>query len=1007
MKKFGLFYLLLILPVILLAQNRTITGTVIDENNTPLPGANIVQKGTSNGVVADLNGNYKINLISGFPVLVFSYVGYDSEEVEIGDNSNMNVILSENAQNLDEVVVVGYGTQKKTDITGSVSSVNSQELEKAIFNNIDQVLQGRSAGVQVTSSSGEPGAPATIRIRGNNSISGSNAPLYVIDGIPISDTPNFNPQEIGNIEVLKDASATAIYGSRGANGVILITTKRGKLGKTIISFNQNTTFANMISTYDVLNGKDYADYRNETNVNLGLPEPFPNPSQYTGKGINWLQEISRTGIRSEYDLSLSGGQGNVKFYVSGNLLSDSGIIVGSSYKRGSFRANLDLNALEDRLKIKVNVNGTQTRNEKAINQTNGYPKSAGPIFDALTAEPLVPSIDYSGFIAEGLLFYNPYLEATDIDDRIFLTELIGNVEAKFKVTDNLSYTFNGGLNYRIRNRDVFKPNTVPSGELQNGLGQFDFSRAHDYITSNYLTYKNIFDKKHDLSGTLGYEYSEFNSFTNYASVTNFDIQILDYNNLGIGNGNKIVSSNRSQSVLQSGFFRLNYAFDNRYLVTATVRADGSSRFAANEKWGYFPSAAVGWRISEERFLQNSEIISNLKLRGSLGETGSQSIAPYQSLARYGTEVYGVGNSSNLAYIPTSVSNPNLRWETTKQLDIGVDLGLFNNRLEFVFDYFRKETYDLLQPIQIPTQSGFGTVLSNIGSIENRGIEFAINSSPFRSANFSWNTGLNVTTYKNKIIELGGDEEIFGPGLASNAFGSGHIYRPGDEYGLFYGLNATGLIQENDFDSEGNITIPILNSDSQLGHWKYEDLNGDGIISADDRKIIGNPNPDFIFGFNNDFSYKNFSLNIFFQGSIGNDIYNSMGTFLHSSWDISEPSKNQSVDWYQNRWTLQNPTNDIRYPSINGINPQIANYMVEDGSYIRLKNISLRYDLPLHTGAITGLQLYATATNLITVTDYTGLDPEISSLGADTLAPGVDLGTYPNQKSYTVGINLKF
>ncbi|WP_175416241.1 SusC/RagA family TonB-linked outer membrane protein [Aggregatimonas sangjinii] len=994
------------------AQGETVTGTITASDGSVLPGANVIEKGTTNGVVADFDGNYSITLQGSSGTLVFSYIGFSALERRVDGQTNIDVTLKEDAQNLDEVVVVGYGSQKKTDITGSVSSVDSEDLEKAIFNNVDQLLQGRSAGVQVTSSSGEPGAPASIRIRGNNSISGSNAPLFVVDGIPITGTPDFNPQEIESLEVLKDASATAIYGSRGANGVILVTTKRGKSGKTEISFTQNNTFSNVIQTYDVLNGQDYAEFRNEANADLGRPEPFENPSQFAGQGFNWQDEILRTGIRSDYGLSISGGAENIKYFVSANLLDDKGIVLGSKFKRGSLRANMDISALNDDLTIKVSINGTQSQNFRAITATRGFPASAGPIFNALTSEPIVPDLRFSGFTGEGNQFYNPYLEVTEKDDRQFSTNLLASTEATLKLNDNLSYTFNGGINYTFNNRDIYTPSNVGAGINVNGLANTSNGRGFDYIVSNYLTYKKIFNDIHDFTGTAGFEYSEFNDYGSSGSVNDFAIEILGFDNIGIGTGDANVGSNRTQSILQSGFFRLNYSYKNKYLLTATMRADGSSRFAANEKWGYFPSAAIGWRISEENFLKDNNTLSNFKLRASLGETGSQSIAPYQSLARYGTAVYGIGNTASLSFIPQSVANPNLKWETTRQLDIGADIGFFNNRLEFIFDYFKKETIDLLQSIQIPSQSGFGGALVNFGSIENKGIELAINAYPIQSANFSWSTGINYTSYKTKVIELGGDEEIFGPGLGQNVFGNGHIYRPGDEYGLFYGLRAIGLIQESDFDAEGNATFPVRNNDTRLGHWKFEDISGpegvpDGIINNEDRTVIGNPNPDFLFGWNNDFTYKNLSLNVFIQGSIGNDVYNTIGTVISSGFNNNEAYKNQSVDWYENRWTPENPTNDIRYPSINSNSPPVANYMVEDASYIRLKNISLRYNVPTEDLFFSNIQFFLTGTNLLTITDYTGFDPEVSSLGANTLSPGVDLGTYPRQKAYTLGINLKF
>ncbi len=986
-----------------------ISGVVSSVDGQILPGVNVVEKGTSNGVVTDFDGAFQIETQSSNAVLVFSFVGFETQEQALNGRSELNIILAEDAQNLQEVVVVGYGSTKKSDVTGAVSSVSSEDLEQAVYNNVDDLLQGRSAGVQVTSSSGAPDAGASIRIRGNNSISGSNAPLYVVDGIPIAGSPNFNPQEIESIEILKDASATAIYGSRGANGVILVSTKRGKEGKITLNLSARTSISEVIQTYDMLNGQQYAEFRNEAvlNLNPNAAIPFTNPEQYAGEGFNWQDEILRTGIRNEYSINASGGSENMRFFISGNLLDDRGILEGSDFKRGSLRFNVDADAFDDFLDLKFSLNGTHSKNNRAITATRGFPASGGPIFNALTAEPIVPSRDFAGFTGEGNQFYNPYLEVTAKDDRQFITDLIASTEATFHFTDALSYTFNGGINFTDLKRDIFTPSNVGSGLQTNGSASTSNNNGYDYIVSNYITYADIFNEVHDLNATVGIEYSEFNNYSTNANTQDFDVEALGSDDLSIGTGDVNVNSSRNLSVLQSGFLRLNYGFDDRYLFTATIRADGSSRFAENEKWGYFPSAAFVWKASNEVFLEDSKVINDLRFRATYGAVGSQAIAPYQSLARYGTTIYGIGNLATLGYIPASVANPNLRWETTKQLDLGFELGMWNNRVSLTFDYFKKTTEDLLQNIQIPIQSGFGGALVNFGSIENEGIEFAIDAYPIRSNNFSWNTAFNFTSYKTKVIELGGDEEIFGPGLGQNVFGNGHIYRPGDEFGLFYGLNAIGLIQESDFDANGSPTFAVRNNDTQLGHWKFEDVDGNGVVNNEDRKIIGNPNPDFIFGWNNDFRYKNLSLNMFWQGSIGNDVYNTIGTAINSGWNNNESYKNQTVDWYQNRWTPENPTNDIRYPSINSPSPPVANYMVEDGSYIRLKNITISYTIPFESNYLTSLQLSLIGTNLITITDYTGFDPEVSSLGANTLAPGVDLGTYPRQRGYTFGLNLKF
>lgn len=991
------------------AQGEVIKGSVIAADGAPLLGVSVIQKGTSNGTVTDFDGNYQITLKSGAKILLFSYVGFLTVEETVGSRTTVNVTLAEDAQKLDEVVLVGYGSQRKSDITGSVSSVNSKDLEKAIYTGVDQVLQGRSSGVIVTSASGEPGSNSSIRIRGNNSLSGNNAPLYVVDGIPINGTPAFNPSEISNIEILKDASATSIYGSRGSNGVILITTKKGKVGKVSIDLNMDTSVSSVISKIDMLNGQDYADYRNEAATLLNNPLPFPNPSQFAGQGFDWQDEILRSGIRNNFGVNVSGGSEDLRLFIAANFLDDNGIIIDSRYSRGTLRANLGADVFDDKLKFDFGISLAHSQGNQAVSATRGFPNSLGPVTNALLSEPLVPTRDYSGLTAEGFLFYNPYLEVTEKKHRNFNTDLLFNTKISWDITKNLSYTFNGGINFRNDLTEIYYPSTVGQGIISEGVATSNTGRAYDYVVSNYFNYNNTFGENHDISATAGLEYSQFNNYAFNTNVSNFELEILGLDNVGIGTSLNAINSGRSLAVLQSGFLRVQYAYKSKYLLTATARADGSSRFSKNKKWGYFPSAAIGWRVSEEAFLKDSEVISNLKLRVSYGEVGSQSIAPYQSLARYGTTQYPVGNSPSLGFIPTSVENPDLKWETTEQLNFGIDLGLFKNRVNLTVEYYKKTTRDLLQAIQLPSQSGFGGALVNFGSIENKGFEFDINAFVIQKDNFSWDTSFNISFNKNKVLELGGDEEIFGPAVGANFIGGAHIYRPGSEFGLFWGFNAIGLIQQSDLDeaAASGTPLPARNNDRALGHWKFEDLNGDGLINNEDKGIIGNPNPDYTFGWNNDFTFKNFSVNLFIQGSVGNDILNSLGTIINSGFNDNQSYKNQTTEWYNRRWTEANPHNDIRFPSINSNSPDAGNYMIEDGSYVRLKSLSLRYNIRSNNLFFTGFQVFITGTNLITITDYTGFDPEVSSLGANTLAPGVDLGVYPRQQSYTLGVNLKF
>lgn len=1011
--KISLALLLFFGAASLAAQSVTVSGILKDADGTPLIGATIQEEGSSSGTVADLDGSYSLTASGPNAILIYSFTGYKTVRETVGNRTTISLTMAPDAEVLEQIVVTGYGSQKRSDITGSVTSVDSKDLEKAVFNSVDQVLQGRAAGVLVTSGNGAPGSGSTIRIRGNNSILAGNGPLYVVDGIPIAGTPNFNPQDIANMEILKDASATAIYGSRGANGVILVTTKRGKSGQTKISIDANTTTSTVLTDIEMLNGQQYAEYRNEAAADQGDPIPFPNPAEFAGQGFNWQDEIIDNGQRTNVGMNITGGGENVRFFVSGDYLLDQGIVIESNFRRYNTRANVDIDALNDRVTFKVGLNLSHREGRNASFGVGGFPSALGPITNALLAEPLVPSLTYAGETAENLQFYNPYLEVTAIDNRNFRTSILSNFQMDAKITDDLTFTFNGGANARLNLTEVYTPSTVGAGINARGLATSGTGRSYDLISSAYLNYKKTLGGDHNLDVTGGVEYSEFNNYSYNSRVGDFELEQLGLDGVGIGTSFFGPSGGRSLAVLQSGFLRLNYGYQGKYLLTVTGRADGSSRFAANNKWAFFPSAAFGWRVSEEDFLASSQSISNLKLRLSYGETGSQSIGSYQSLARYGTTQYPIGNTPSLGFVPNSVEAPNLTWETTKQFNAGIDLGLWNNRLEIIADYFVKTTVDLLANVPLPPQSGFGEAIDNLGSIENAGIELGINAFIVDKPSFSWNTGVNFTTYETTVLELGGDGELFGPGIAQNFGGNAHVYREGQEFGLFFGLVTDGLIQQSDLDAAAasGEQLPALNNDRVLGHWKFRDISGpngepDGVINGLDRQVIGSSNPDFILGWNNDFTYKNFSLNVFIQGTVGNDILNAIRPVINSGFLNNESYKNQTVDWYENRWTPENPTNDPLYPSINSISAPVADFMIEDGSYIRLKNISLRYRLPVNSGTVSSIQFYATGTNLLTITDYSGFDPEVNSVG-NPLAPGVDLGVYPRQRAVTFGMNVGF
>lgn len=1017
-----LFYCFLILSFGIYAQNGVISGKVTDAQGVPLPGANVVQKGTSNGVVADFDGNYEITLVEGSQILIYSYVGYQKKEESVNGRKTINETLEEDSQALDEVVVVGYGSQKESKITGAVEVVGAEELEDAVFNTVDQMLQGRAAGVQITAASGEPGAAPRIRIRGNTSLNANSNPLWVVDGVPLSTAPNFSPQEIESFEVLKDAASTAIYGARGAAGVILVKTKRGREGtKMQIQGSALTTMTSLGGGYDVLSGDDYATYRNEIATLRQVALPFPNGADPDNLlNVNWVDQIFRTGLRQEYNLSATGGAENVSYFVTGNYLGEDGVLLNTDFERISFRGNLDFKGFNDKLQVNVSTNITRSENNGGIVGNGSFRGGVGgAYFNALKAEPLVPSLDFSGSNSTGLIFANPLIDATkDFRNRIN-TNVLASIQTSYKIFDSLTFINSISTNLRYNNDNRFAPSEVARARLENGRLDLTSARWEDLVVTNYLRYENTFSEKHQLSVLGGVEYSKFNFFMQESDGTDLSLTDLGVDNVSFANTQNI-GSTRTQSILQSGFVRAEYSFDEKYLINGTIRADGSSVFAENNKWGYFPSFGVAWKAINESFFDEQNTFSDLRLRASWGQVGVQAISPYNSLSSFGSSVGGpvlsaVGNRRTSGIRPVRLPNPNLKWETTETLNFGVDAGFFNNRVDLSADFYVKKSTDLLQTIAIPSQTGFTNALVNVGDIENRGLEISLTVRPVITDNFSWTSAFNGTFNKSEVIDLGTNPRIIAGGT--------HLYKPGEEFGVFFGRKNAGLIQQSDFDTDGNPTFPTIGPDNSLGHIKYQDLDGNGTIGNPDSEtnfdadetIIGNPNPDFIFGWNNDFSYKNLTLNVFIQGSVGNDIMNQTAGLLHSgnaSYDL-DALNNQTVDYFNNRFIPGvNEHNDPRYPrsGTNGVpfdalRGVVSDVWIEDGSYVRLKNITLRYRIPFKN---ISLETFVTGTNLLTITNYSGIDPDVSqNVVGGGLRQGIDLSPYPLSKQYSIGVNINF
>ena len=987
----------------LYAQDFTVSGTVTDfATGEALPGVNVVLKGTTTGTVTDVNGQYQLSVPDADATLIFSSVGFTSDEIPLQNRSVVDVSLMQDIQSLSEVIVVGYGVQRKSDVTGAVSSVSADEINQYPNIGATQALQGRAAGVTITSSNGEPGANPRIRIRGGSSINASSNPLYVVDGFAGATPPP--PGDIASIEILKDASATAIYGSRGANGVVLITTKQGTAGKTKVELQTSYSIQEVGKKLDLLNGEQFAALMNE----IYADNRYPDTGSY-GKGTDWQDEIFRQGALQNYQLSASGGTENINFYASLNYFGQDGIIINSDYSRLSALTNLDFKASEKvKIGTKLLINRT-TRNGVRTQETSGGSNAAGVIGSALRFSPILGIFDENGDFTRsdvGDPIDNPVAVATQRENESVNDLFQGNIYAEIDLWEGLNFRTTLGIQTNNNRTGIFVPTTLNEGNNTGGTARIVSEKNTNIINENYFTYNKTFNTIHTLGAMAGYSYQSYRGEDWDAENRSLISNAISYWNLGAGSSYQGPSSGLTDWVMSSFYGRLNYNFSDRYLLTFTGRYDGSSRFGTNNKWAFFPSGAFAWILTEEQFMQGIlDPVSNLKLRASYGITGNTEIGSYQSLARFSSTFTVIGGNPLNAVRPTEVQNPDLTWESTQQTNIGLDLGLFTNRVNLTVDYYYKKTVDLLYRLPLPPYSGYSSSLQNIGSLENKGWEFSLNTVNTEGA-FAWTTDFNITFNKNKILSLPQGEIIESavPGHLLNT--QSHIIREGAPVGSFYGYIYDGIYQEGDnFDAE---------SAKSPGDVKYRDINGrdenneltglpDGKVNNDDRTIIGNPHPDFTFGFNNDFRFRNFDLNIFFQGSVGNDMLNI--SRMESEWMSGKSNASIAA---LDRWTPTNTDTDIPRASINNSNA-VSTRWIEDGSYIRLKNISLGYNLPASIAEqfkIRTLRVFVSAQNLLTITDYTGYDPEVSYRDSNRNL-GMDYGSYPNVKSYTVGLNIGF
>lgn len=1010
-------------------QELVIKGKVSGSDIGPLFGASVSVKGTGGGVITDADGNYSIPVNGPNAVLVFSFLGYQKQEVTVGNQTTIDVQLQVAVSDLSEVVVIGYGQIQKSDITGSVSSVKSEEIKAVPVTSFEQALQGRASGVQVAQTSGQPGAPASIRIRGVSSISASNEPLYVIDGMlinssdasastssgpSISPLSAINPNDIESIEILKDASATAIYGSRGANGVVLITTKTGSAGISTINLESYYGVQQVTNELDLLNASQFGAYVNEARTNAGQQPTYVNPSNL-GEGTNWQKEIFTTAPVQNYQLSFAGGSENVQYSISGGIFDQDGVIQNTDFTRYSVRSKINAK-LNDYFKLNTSLSYANIKGTTANTGLQSF--VPGVVGGALAMNPILPVFDpnerggytfqnvIGGATPEiGYVAGNPVAELNDIDNLSTNDRFIGNIDGELTIADGLVFKSLLGIDVTSSKDRNFQPSWLRAARPVGGIAQISTLQAFTWLNENTLTYDKQFNNDHHLNALVGFTAQQFKNeyVTNVAFGTSDE---LGYHNLSVATDPQTPTNGETKWSMISFLGRVHYNIQDKYLFTATGRMDGSSKFAENNKYAFFPSGAFAWRISEEPFMPATNFISDLKLKASVGIIGNQAIGPYASLplvAPYGQGVFnnGLDVVSYTSSQMQAYNNPDLKWETTRTINTGFEAELFDGRIFLSAEYYQKYTYDLLLSTPIPSSSGFENTLLNVGNVKNNGLDIDLSTVNFKASNpVQWSTNFNFSIYNNEVTKLATDDDVL--------LGNGLMLREGMPIGTFYGYEFDGIFQTDD---EASTSAVFANQTSgagqaKAGDRKYKDINTDGVINEQDRTVIGSALADYTLGINNNLSYKNFTLSFFIQGSFGNDMINLNRLFLEEM----DGTHNVSAEAWENRWTPTNPSTE--YPRVLANRTTdvgtISSKFIEDASYLRLKNITLGYNLPsalLDSWGLRSLRVYASATNLFTITDYSGYDPEGSSYGTQTAYPGVDQGRYPLTKVYTIGLNL--
>jgi TonB-linked SusC/RagA family outer membrane protein len=1024
------------------AESR-VSGKVTDAMGA-LIGVSVMEKGTNNGTVTDVNGNFTIDKVRSGATLQFSYVGYKPVDIKVGNQKRINVTMSEEAQSLDEVTVVavGYGDVKRRDLTGAIGSASVADLKKVPATNVLENLGGRIAGVNVASTDGGLGDNFNIVIRGAGSLTGSTAPLYVIDGFPqeTSTIGALNVNDIESIDVLKDASATAIYGARGANGVVIITTKQGKEGKPTISYNGSLTVSSVRNKPEMMDGYDFVRLQREiitddaTFESNYLTELYPTIDDYkNAQSYDWQDYIYRTAVSNSHHVAMAGSQKDLNYNTSLSYDNQEGVIINSGLKRYQGRINLK-QKVNDKLCVDVNANYASTVQDGPTASTSTSSMSTAYMYSVWAFRPVSPTgsdllnqlYDEGVNMTEDYRF-NPVLSAKNEYRHKTTNNLQANAGIDYTIAKGLNLKIKGGYSSRDYTNEEFNGlntrtgNSHPSNTLSKGINAYYYQRTDkNYLNENTLTYQYK-KRKQNLNALLGLSFQKSSQYIH--SITTNHITSEAFGMAGLDKGDDpIVYNSKGDNSLMSYFGRINYNYASLYYLTVTMRADGSSKFAKQNRWGYFPSGSVAWAFSREAFLNDIDWLSNGKLRLSYGQTGNNRIGNYEYMAHLVTDgkyyKYPWNGNFSTGYVLNQMGNEALKWETTEQTDLGLDLGFLNSRINLTLDYYIKTTRDLLLDADVAASSGFSSATLNVGKLRNKGFELTLETTNIRNRNFTWTSSFNIAFNQNKIIALNSDQTYMLSYInwdTKYKTTPAYISQVGKAAGQMYGFIYEGTYKYDDFDITTNAageTIYTLKSDvpyyvanTQPGDPKYRDINNDGVINDEDKTTIGNGQPKHIGGFNNSFTWKNFDLNIFLQWSYGNDILNA------NRLRFENPAGKQNTNMYatyNDRWSTNNPTSDIPRARASGSEVYSSLY-VEDGSYLKLKSLALGYNFdrktlkPLH---LSQARVYITAENIATLTGYSGSDPEVSTRNS-VLTPGFDWSAYPRAFSMSFGLNVTF